>query len=78
MTRGHKGTKPGVGKIKVGKTKKERFLRHNKKKKRSCGIDRYKCPRCGSNWGYVSKYGLNICRRCFRNIAKDLGFKKYR
>ena len=78
MTRGHKATKPGVEKIVVGKTKRKRFMRHNIKKKRATGRDNFKCPRCGSNWGYLSKYGLNICRRCFRNIAQELGFKKYR
>ena len=37
-----------------------------------------KCRRCGSSKGIIRKYGLYICRRCFREIAEDLGFRKYR
>ena len=25
----------------------------------------------------IEKYGLNLCRQCFREIAADIGFKKY-
>ncbi len=27
--------------------------------------------------GHVAKYGLNLCRQCFRDIASKIGFKKY-
>lgn len=76
MTRGHRARKPGIEKIIVGKTKKKRALRHNVKKPRKFGKDAKKCPRCRSNWGMISKYGLNLCRRCFRELALELGFKK--
>jgi ribosomal protein S14 len=33
---------------------------------------------CGNQWGIIRKYGLNICRQCFREYAKDMGFKKVR
>uniref|UniRef100_A0A183GLP6 40S ribosomal protein S29 n=1 Tax=Heligmosomoides polygyrus TaxID=6339 RepID=A0A183GLP6_HELPZ len=26
--------------------------------------------------GLIRKYGLHMCRRCFREYAKDIGFKK--
>lgn len=78
MSRRHRAKTPGIEKIVVGRTKKERSLRHNVKKIRAFGRDAKKCPRCRSNWGMISKYGLNICRRCFRNIAAQIGFKKYR
>jgi len=26
----------------------------------------------------IRRYGLNLCRQCFREIAEDLGFKKFR
>jgi small subunit ribosomal protein S14 len=35
------------------------------------------CRRCGSTRGVIRKYGLFYCRRCIREIAKELGFKKY-
>ncbi len=36
------------------------------------------CRRCGSKGGaLVRKYGLQVCRQCFREIARALGFKKY-
>ncbi|MBD3262378.1 MAG: 30S ribosomal protein S14, partial [Candidatus Altiarchaeales archaeon] len=24
----------------------------------------------------IHKYGLNICRRCFREVAESIGFRK--
>lgn len=37
------------------------------------------CSRvCGNQWGIIRKYGLDICRQCFREYAKDIGFKKVR
>ncbi|MFT4297570.1 MAG: 30S ribosomal protein S14 [Candidatus Woesearchaeota archaeon] len=52
-------------------------MKHNAPKKRSCGISLKKCIRCGRIRGHVSKYGLNLCRQCFRDIATKIGFKKY-
>ena len=63
-------------KIKVGKTKLERFLRHNIPKERQAGQGLIRCMRCGSRRRHIDKYGLNICGRCFREVAKELGFKK--
>ncbi len=35
------------------------------------------CNWCGAHKGVVSKYRLNICRRCFKDYAEELGFRKY-
>jgi small subunit ribosomal protein S29e len=36
------------------------------------------CSRiCHSLRGLIRKYDLDICRRCFREYAKDIGFIKY-
>ncbi|MFA5764320.1 MAG: 30S ribosomal protein S14 [archaeon] len=35
------------------------------------------CKLCGSQKGVISKYKLGICRRCFKQNAQKLGFKKY-
>jgi len=55
----------------------EKFLKHNKPKERKFGIATKKCQRCGRFGAHISSYGLNLCRQCFREIAKELGFKKY-
>ncbi|XP_058130726.1 small ribosomal subunit protein uS14 [Anopheles ziemanni] len=34
------------------------------------------CRACSNNHGLIRKYGLNICRQCFREYAKDIGFRK--
>ncbi|QGN06015.1 30S ribosomal protein S14 [Halorhabdus sp. CBA1104] len=35
------------------------------------------CQRCGRKQGLVGKYDMYLCRQCFREIARDMGFKKY-
>ncbi|MFB0544848.1 MAG: 30S ribosomal protein S14 [Candidatus Hodarchaeota archaeon] len=34
------------------------------------------CKRCGTHRGIIRRFGMYICRRCFREIADSLGFKK--
>lgn len=36
-----------------------------------------RCRRCGRTEGVIKKYGLYYCRHCFREVAKELGFKRY-
>ncbi len=36
-----------------------------------------KCKLCGSTRALIRSHKLYICRRCFREVAKDLGFKKF-
>ena len=35
------------------------------------------CVLCDRKRGLVRRYGLNLCRQCFRDKATELGFKKY-
>jgi small subunit ribosomal protein S14 len=35
------------------------------------------CRRCGSRDGVIQKYGLYLCRQCFREVARMLGFRIY-
>jgi small subunit ribosomal protein S14 len=44
---------------------------------RRTGI-RHECRRCGRKQGLVGKYDINLCRQCFREVARSMGFKKYR
>jgi len=57
--------------------KLKKYLKHNKPKKRNTGIAKKKCQRCGRARGHIDKYGLDICRHCFRDISTKIGFKKY-
>lgn len=55
-----------------------KFLKHNKPKTRKCGIAGHKCENCGRFGARVSQYGLNLCRHCFREMAIELGFNKFK
>lgn len=35
------------------------------------------CVRCARQSGLIRQYRLWLCRQCFREVARDLGFKKY-
>lgn len=60
---------------KPGKLKK--YEKYNVAKKRTQGESTKTCKICGRSGGHISKYGLGICRHCFRDHATKLGFKKY-
>lgn len=36
-----------------------------------------KCRFCNSSVALIRKYGLYTCRRCFKEKASEIGFKKY-
>jgi len=55
----------------------KKFLKHCKPKERKIGIAAKKCERCGRFGAHIKSYGLNLCRHCFREIAEEIGFKKY-
>jgi len=55
----------------------EKFLKHCKPKERKTGIAARKCERCGRFGAHIKSYGLNLCRHCFREVAEEIGFKKY-
>lgn len=55
----------------------KKYLKHNAPKERKCGIALRKCIRCGRNRAYIQKYGIHLCRQCFREVATNIGFKKY-
>lgn len=59
------------------KGKFEKYKKHNTPKTRNSGKNAKKCNFCGSTNGVIRKYGMQICRQCFRDNAQELGFKKY-
>ena len=55
----------------------QKFMKSCKPKERKFGISSKKCQRCGRFGAHLSQYNLNLCRQCFREIAEEIGFKKY-
>ena len=43
--------------------------------KRTGGLEA--CQRCGRAQGLVGKYDIWLCRQCFREVARGMGFRKY-
>jgi len=35
------------------------------------------CMRCGRKRGIIRRYNMHLCRQCFREIAFEIGFRKY-
>ncbi len=46
------------------------------KKERVYGKGARPCKRCGAYGPIIRRYGLYLCRHCFREAALKLGFKK--
>lgn len=55
----------------------EKYKKHNTPKDRKTGLGKRKCRSCGRTGGHIKRYGINLCRQCFREEAKTIGFKKY-
>ncbi|EGR52526.1 ribosomal protein S29, S14 family [Trichoderma reesei QM6a] len=45
---------------------------------RNYGKGSRQCRVCKHKAGLIRKYDLDLCRQCFREKAKDIGFHKYR
>ncbi|KAF7506769.1 hypothetical protein GJ744_011381 [Endocarpon pusillum] len=45
---------------------------------RTYGKGSRECRVCTHKAGLIRKYGLNICRQCFREKSQDIGFIKHR
>ncbi|MEA3430982.1 MAG: 30S ribosomal protein S14 [Nanoarchaeota archaeon] len=52
-------------------------MKHNAPKERNSGAAKKKCKRCGRPRAHIEKYGINLCRQCFREVATKIGFKKF-
>jgi small subunit ribosomal protein S14 len=62
----------------IGKpVKLKRYMKFCVPKERKFGVGAHRCKRCGQYYAHISKYGLHLCRECFRDIAKKIGFKQY-
>lgn len=63
--------------LKAKPNRLQKFIKHNAPKERKTGQERLRCRRCLRTGAHISKYGLNLCRHCFRDIAPKIGFKKF-
>ncbi|UCC33651.1 MAG: 30S ribosomal protein S14 [Candidatus Bathyarchaeota archaeon] len=53
------------------------MVKQKPKRERKFGKGSRQCRRCGSHGSIIRRYGLNLCRQCFREVAKKLGFRKF-
>ena len=63
--------------LKVKPAKLAKYKKHNKPKKKDFGSGARKCKRCGRYGAHISKYKLGLCRQCFRDIAVQIGFRRF-
>ncbi len=63
--------------LKAKPAKLKKYIKHNSPKKRKTGVALRRCQRCGRIRGHIRAYNLHLCRQCFREIATEIGFKKY-
>ena len=54
----------------------DRGTGYTPRKERKIGRATRWCKRCGDYRAVIQKYNLSICRRCFREVAVSLGFRK--
>ncbi|MBN3037474.1 MAG: 30S ribosomal protein S14 [Candidatus Diapherotrites archaeon] len=59
------------------KKKQQKGGTKQKGKKVPKGTKQRQCRICRARRGIIHRYGLHICRRCFREQAESMGFKKY-
>jgi len=55
---------------------KDRSYEKTGRKEHKFGRGSRWCKRCGDYTAVIQKYDLYLCRRCFREVAVSLGFKK--
>ncbi len=56
---------------------KAKYIKHNAKAARAHGKSTKACAVCGTHRAFNGQYGINLCRKCFREHAQTLKFKKY-
>ena len=66
-----------LNQIRTKPAKVKKWRKYNVPKPRSTGKNLHRCKRCGRTGGHIHSYGLELCRHCFREMAPDIGFKKY-
>lgn len=57
---------------------KKKTVASKKLKSKFKGRGNRKCRFCGTARGLIRKYRLMVCRRCFREVGEEIGFRKFR
>ena len=63
--------------LKVKPAKLAKHKKHNEPKERTTGYAKRVCRRCGRHRSVIRSYNLLLCRQCFKEEAKKLGFTKF-
>ncbi|MEM1560026.1 MAG: 30S ribosomal protein S14 [Ignisphaera sp.] len=53
------------------------MAKYRPKAERKHGRGAQACKRCGNSDAVIQKYGIYLCRQCFREVAFTMGFRKY-
>ncbi len=69
--------KKAFAQLEVKPAKLNKYIKHNTPKQRKTGIGSRKCRICGRYGAHIRSYGIHLCRTCFREEAKLIGFKKF-
>lgn len=72
-----KDFKKALKQLEAKPSKMKKYLKHNSSKIRTTGIGLRRCKRCGRFGAHIRSYGIHLCRMCFREDAKQIGFKKF-
>lgn len=72
-----KDWKKAFKQLRAKPVKMKKYIKHNAPRDRPTGQCLKRCGRCGRFGAHIGKYGLGLCRCCFREIATKIGFKKY-
>jgi ribosomal protein S14 len=72
-----KNFKKAFKQLEAKPVKLKKYEKHNSPTIRKIGIGSRRCRYCGRFGAHVRSYGLHLCRQCFRDKAKELGFKKF-
>ena len=75
MTASHHSKILNQIKGKPGKVAK--YRKYNVPKEKHERKNRLRCEVSGSRRGVIHKYSINLSRHKFREVAEELGFKKY-
>ncbi len=58
-------------------TEKKKSPQDKKLEDKYKGRGTRRCRICGTSRALIRKYGIYICRRCFREVGENIGFRKY-
>ncbi len=61
----------------MSESQSKKTVASKKLKSKFKGKGNRKCRFCGTARGLIRKYHLTVCRRCFREVGEEVGFRKF-